>query len=94
MACTTMVNVHYMESMDLCTIHNQALWARRNSPDLWPKVSIQHENVGANVHSQYMDECTGNGKYLESFLRSSSVPATLGDALLFDAPYFFNLLLH
>ena len=53
-----------------------------------PLAKGMHENFGAKFHSEYMDECTGNGKYLESFLRSSSVPATLGDALLFDAPYF------
>ena len=39
-ACTTIVKVHMHANMDLCTIHDQAQWARKNSPDLWPIINF------------------------------------------------------
>ena len=47
--CMTMMNMY--ENMDLCTIHDRALWARKNSPDLWPKecMKILGQNFTAST---------------------------------------------
>ena len=58
----TMVKAY--EVMDLCTIHDQALWARRNSPDLWlrhvtilvcEKWKLQSQFWAAVREDQYLD---------------------------------------